>query len=85
MIPILSFKHDFFTEQYIGRPHSTQFINIPQDMCVNEGGKLNFTCEMKVLSTGAFNAIPQSINIERDDGVKMMFSPLSGAIITPLK
>ena len=53
-------------------------------MCVNEGGELNFTCEMKVLSTGAFNAIPQSINIERDDGVKMMFSPLSGAIIIPI-
>ena len=84
MIPILSFKNHFFIEQYIGRPHSTQFINIPQDMCVNAGGELNFTCEMKVLSTGPFNPIPQSITIDRDDGVKMMFSPLSGAIITPL-
>ena len=54
-------------------------------MCSNVGDELNFTCNMRVLPTGAFNAIPQSIIIERDDGVKMMFSPLDGAIITQLK
>ena len=85
MILVLSFQHFAFTELYIGRPHSTQFINIPLDMCSNVGDELNFTCNMRVLPTGAFNVIPQSIIIERDDGVKMMFSPLDGAIITKLK